>query len=343
MRAVRYESVGQPIVRDMADIPLGQGELRLKVLASGVCPEDLLIHHGGWGATYPLTPGHEMVGEVIELGRGSGKVSLGDLLVVDTAIPCGWCDMCQSGRPTQCVRLLGYGLHLPGSAAEHIVVDAARAVAIGDMDVDTAVLAEPIACAVHALDVLAMRTGSTVLVIGGGPNAQLLSQLLARGGASSVTVAAPSPHNLDVAVRNGATRAVITDNADFAASFPELLDDEPQGFDVVIDTTGHTAQPVNALPLVRGGGTFFLYGMTDEHAAINIRPYDVFRRELRIVGAFSQTNCVGRAVDLLAARRVVADGIITHRFGLDQYPEAIAAVQDPMCLKAVVYPQLAAG
>jgi D-arabinitol dehydrogenase (NADP+) len=338
MRAVRYDQVETPVLREMPDIPLGQGEIRLRVLASGVCPEDLQIHHGGFGAEFPLTPGHEMVGEVIELGSGVGKLSVGDRVVVDTAVPCGWCTMCQSGQPTQCVRLRGYGLWLPGSAAEHIVVEAARAVAIGDMDVDTAVLAEPTACAVHALDVLDMRPGSSVLIKGGGPNAQILSQLLARGGASSVTVASSSPHNLDVAVRNGATHAVITDPLDFTASSAELFEHEPEGFDVVIDTTGSSTQPTNLLPLVRGGGTFFIYGMPAENAVIGISPYDVFRRELRIVGAFSQTNCVARAVALLAAGRVVADGIITHRFTLDQYNEAIAAVQDPMCLKAVLYP-----
>lgn len=336
MRAVRYDSVGAPVVREMADVPLGQGELRLQVLASGVCPEDLRIHNGGFGAEFPLTPGHEMVGEVIEIGRGAGNFALGDRVVVDTAVPCGWCTMCQSGRGTQCVRLFGYGLSLPGSAAQHIVVDASRTVGIGEMDVDTAVLAEPTACAVHALDVLAMRPGSSVLLMGGGPNAQILSQLLARGGASSVTVAAPSPHNLDVAVRNGATRAVITDPADLDAGFDELLDDEPEGFDVVIDTT---SRPVDSLQLVRSGGTFFVYGMADEDALLPFPPYEVMRRELRITGAFSQTNCVARAVDLLAGGRVVADGIITHRFTLDQYAEAIAAVQDPLCLKAVVYPQ----
>jgi D-arabinitol dehydrogenase (NADP+) len=279
-----------------------------------------------------------MVGEVIELGSGVGRLALGDRVVVDTAVPCGWCSLCQSGQPTQCVRLRGYGLWLPGSAAEHIVVEAARAVPIGDMDVDTAVLAEPIACVIHALDVLAMRTGSSVLIRGGGPNAQIFSQLLARGGASSVTVASSSPHNLDVAVRNGATHAVITDPVDFGASFPELLEHEREGFDVVIDTTGASSSPVNCLPLVRSGGTFFVYGMPIEEAQISIRPYDVMRRELRITGSFSQTNCVARAVELLAAGRVVADGIITHRFSLEQYTEAIDAVKDPMCLKAVLYP-----
>jgi D-arabinitol dehydrogenase (NADP+) len=323
----------------MPDVPLAQGEIRLRVLASGVCPEDLLIHRGGWDTEFPMTPGHEMVGEVIELGRGVAKHSIGERVVVDTAVPCGWCEMCQSGQPTQCVTLRGYGLWLPGSAAEHIVVDAARAVGIGDMDDDTAVLAEPTACAIHGMDVLAMRPGSSVLIIGGGPNAQILSQLLARGGAASVTVAAPSPHNLDVAVRNGATHAVITDNNDFAASFEELLDDQPSGYDVVVETTGSTADPVNGLPLVRRGGTFFVYGMSAEDATIAIRPFDIMRRELRVIGAFSQTNCVTRAVDLLAAGRVVADGIITHRFTLDEYPQAMLALQDPLCLKAVVYPQ----
>jgi D-arabinitol dehydrogenase (NADP+) len=338
MRAVRYDKAGAFTVREMPDVPLGSGEIRLRVLASGVCPEDLLIHRGGFGAEFPLTPGHEMVGEIIELGRRVGTLGIGDRVVVDTAVPCGSCTMCQSGIPTQCVRLRGYGLWLPGSAAEHIVVEAARAVDIGDMDVDTAVLAEPTACAVHGLDVLAMRHGSSVLIVGGGPTAQILSQLLARGGASSVTVAAPSPHNLDVAVRNGATHALITDYSDFGASVDELLGDEPGGFDVVIDTTGGAAMPTDCVPLVKSGGTLLIYGMPDEDAVVGIRPFEIMRRELRIIGAFSQTNCVVRAVDLLAGGRVVADGLITHRFTLDTYSDAVAAVQDPLCLKAVVYP-----
>lgn len=338
MRAVRYDKVGSPVLREMPDVPLGHGEIRLRVLASGVCPEDMLIHRGGFGAEFPLTPGHEMVGEIIELGRGVAGLELGDRVVVDTAVPCGSCTMCQSGIPTQCVRLRGYGLWLPGSAAEHIVVDASRAVDIGDMDVDTAVLAEPTACAVHALDVLQMRPASSVLVVGGGPTAQILSQLLARGGASSVTVAAPSPHNLDVAVRNGATHAVITDYDDFSASFEELLSAEPGGYDVVVDTTGASGTPTDCIPLVKSGGTLLIYGMPDEDAVVDMRPFEVMRRELRVIGAFSQTNCVVRAVDLLAGGRVVSDGIITHRFSLDQYEAAVAAVQDPLCLKAVVYP-----
>ncbi len=338
MRAVRYDKTETPVIREMPDVPLARGEVRLRVLASGVCPEDLLIHHGGFGAEFPLTPGHEMVGEVVEVGSGVGRLELGDRVVVDTAVPCGWCGMCQSGQPTQCERLRGYGLWLPGSAAERVIVDAARAVPIGDMDLDTAVLAEPTACCVHALDVLNMRSGSSVLIVGGGPNAQILAQLLARGGASSVTVAASSPHHLDVAVRNGASRAVITDPDDFAASFEELFEEEPEGFDVVIDTTSGMARPVNCLPLVRSGGTFFIYGMPADDAQMMIRPFDIMRNELRIAGAFSQTNCVTRAVALLAEGRVVADGLITHRFSLDQYAEAVAAVRDPMCLKAVVYP-----
>ncbi len=339
MRAVRYDKVGIPVVREMPDVPLAHGEIRLRVLASGVCNEDTLIHRGGFGAEFPLTPGHEMVGEIIEVGRGVSNLQLGDRVVVDTAVPCNSCSMCQSGIPTQCVKLRGYGLWLPGSAAEHIVVEAARAVYIADMDIDTAVLAEPTACAVHGLDVLAMRPGSSVVIIGGGPTAQILSQLLARGGASAVTVAAPSPHNLDVAVRNGATHAVITNPEDLAASFDEILEVEPAGFDVVVDTTGTATMPTDCVPLVKSGGTLLIYGMPEEDAMVGLRPFEIVRRELRIVGSFSQTNCVVRAVDLLAGGRVVADGLITHRFTLDQYEDAVAAVQDPLCLKAVVYPQ----
>lgn len=341
MRSVVYSAAERFAVQEVADRPLEAGELRLAVLASGVCGTDLHIHHGGFGATFPLTPGHEMVGEVVETGTGvdAARFAVGTRVAVDTAIPCGACEMCQRGYRTQCSRLRGYGLSIPGSAAEHVVVDAAKSVPLGSLDLETAVLAEPTACVVHGLDVLDLQAGAHVLVVGAGPTGQIFSQLVARGGAASVTVAGPTMAKLEIAVANGAHRAVATDRGSFAASRSALLHDHPDGFDAVIDATGSRDVIEHVLPLVRNGGTFLSYGMAFEDDRVTISPFEVFRRELTIKGSFSQTDCVSRAVDLLAGGVVVPDGIITHRFALDEYGRAMDAISDPDCVKAVVLPQ----
>lgn len=335
MRSVRYSGPGQFSVVDVEERPLLPHELRLTVLASGVCGTDLFIHRN---AGYGTTPGHEMVGAVIELGTSVDGWQVGDRVAVDNNVTCGACEMCHDGLGSLCVAIEGMGGSIPGSVAEHVIVDASKCISIGDLDVDTAVLAEPTACVVHGLDVLDMRPGSRVLVIGAGPTGQILSQLLTRGGASTVTIAGPSRAKLEIALRNGATAAVSTSRADFAASRGALLADHPSGYDIVVDATGQESVLQQCLPLLRSGGTFLVYGVAEAGATITVTPFEIFRRQLTIKGSFAQVNCVARAVALLAAGKVVTDGLITHRFGLDEYRAAVDAVTDPGCLKAVVYP-----
>ncbi|MFI7123107.1 zinc-dependent alcohol dehydrogenase family protein [Amycolatopsis sp. NPDC049868] len=343
MRAVTYRAPREFLVSNEREVPLRSGELRLRVLASGLCGTDLHIHEGGFGAKFPITPGHEIIGEVIEKGAESGALAVGSRVAVDNVMPCGHCSQCQDGRSELCAHLSALGLTHPGGAAEYVIASAEKCVSIGDLDLNTAILAEPTACVVHGLDVLQLKPASDVLVIGAGPTGQILSQLLVRGGASRVTVAAPTQFKLDVAKRNGASMTLRTQRSDFGASVPELRDVSPDGFDVVIDATGEGSVLRHCVSLVRGGGTLMVYGMSDENVRIDINPYEIFRRELTIKGSFAQTNCVARAVRLLQGGGVVSDGIVTHRFGLDCYGEALAALRSRSCLKAVIVPEMLAS
>lgn len=335
MRAVRYDAPEQFSVADVEDAPLGARDVRLRVLASGVCGTDLFIHRH---AMRGLTPGHEIVGEVVETGSEVTALGIGARVAVDSNRTCGECEMCQDARGSLCTAIEGIGGPIPGGVAERIVVPAAKCVPVGALDLDAAVLAEPTACVVHGMDILDLRPGSSVLVVGAGPTGQILAQLLAYSGASSVTIAAPSQAKLDVALGNGATSVVLTDRADFAASRGALLDGRASGYDAVVDATGQPSVLQACLPLVRSGGTLLVYGVAPEGAGITVEPYEIFRRELTVKGSFAQVNCVARAVDLLIGRRVVPDGLITHRFSLDAYAGAIDAISDPACLKAVVMP-----
>ncbi len=338
MRAVVYEQAHEFTVRDIPEPVLGVGEVRLRVIASGVCGTDQHIHEGGFGVRFPATPGHEMVGEITEVHPSVIGRELGEFVVVDNVLTCGVCDQCQQGRIGLCRNLEAYGLTFQGSVAETIVVAAATCIPIGDLSPDVAVLAEPLACVIHGMDVLQLRSASDVLVVGAGPTGQLLTQMLIRGGASRVVVAAPTEAKLEVARRHGATATVVTDRSDFAASHARLRELAPFGFDVVIDATGASGVLNALLPLVRDGGTLMIYGMASEDVQLTVSPYEIFRRELTIKGSFAQTNCLSRAVAMLQHGQVSDDGIITHRFTLEQYADALNALRDPACLKAVVVP-----
>ena len=111
----------------------------------------------------------------------------------------------------------------------------------------------------------------------------------------------------------------------------------PDGFDVVIDATGAFTVLERGLGLLRDGGTLFVYGMADELGRLPVSPYDVFRRELTIKGSFSQAFSFDRAVLALRTGRVKTGALITHRFGLTSYAQAVQTVRgDRSCVKAVV-------
>lgn len=341
-RAVVYDAPRQFSVRDVEVAPPGPGQVLLRVLAAGVCGTDLHLHDGEFGPTYPLTPGHEFVGEVVEAGPAAGPTDPADLLghrvVVDNTASCGRCAECRRARPAFCHHLVAQGVNAPGGFAELVLTDADRCFVVDDLDPEVAVLTEPVACVLHGLDVLALPPGADVLVLGAGPTGLVLTSLLAAGGAGRLTVAAPSEAKLALATARGADEVVVLRRDDPEAGAAALRALAPDGFDVVVEATGAPAVLATTLDLVRTGGTVFVYGVPPEAAVWPVSSYDVFRRELTIKGSFAQQHSFDRALRVLRTGRVDPAGIVTHRFGLEDYAEVLTAVADSGVVKAVVRP-----
>jgi D-arabinitol dehydrogenase (NADP+) len=338
MRALVYEAPREFGVRDVTRPRAGTGEVVIDVRLAGVCGTDLHLHAGGFFAEFPLTPGHESVGVVREVGAGVQRLEPGQRVAVDNASACGHCSQCSKGQPLFCENFLSLGVNAPGGFAESLVSPAHKVYPIEDLDDDVAVFAEPLACAMHGMDVLALEPGADVLMIGAGTTGLLLAQLLVHGGAGRVTVAAPTEFKLALASQYGVDRVVqITRDAD--KTFQTLRDLAPDGFDVAVDVTG-ASSVVQQLPdLVATNGTVFVYGMCDADDRVQWSPYDIFRRQLRVKGSFAQVNCFDRSLAMLRSGRVRTEGLITHRFALEEYGAALDALaSDPTCLKAVVAP-----
>ena len=338
MKAVVYDEPGKFEVREVAVPEPGAGEVLIRILVAGVCGTDLHLHAGEFGPTYPLTPGHEFVGEAVSVGTGVGEDMIGRRVVVDNTGSCGQCVECRRARPAYCRNLVAQGVNAPGGFAEYVVTSSGRCFAVDDLDPETAVFTEPVACVVHGLDVLGLRPGSNVLLFGAGPTGLILTQLLAGSGATELTVAAPTQAKLDLARARGADRTVLVDRHNTAASFEELRQAAPDGFDVVIDATGALVVLAQTPALTRTGGTVFVYGMTPQSAVWPIAPYDIFRRELTIKGSFAQQFSFDRALSALRSGRVKTQGMISRRFTLDAYDEALDAVADSSVVKALIVP-----
>jgi D-arabinitol dehydrogenase (NADP+) len=123
-----------------------------------------------------------------------------------------------------------------------------------------------------------------------------------------------------------------------SAPHPRLRELAPDGFDVVVDATGALPVLEQTVELTRTGGTIFVYGMTPEKARWRVPSYEVFRRELTIKGSFAQQFALDRSVAALRSGAVDTSGMITDRFGLDEYAEALRAVASSATIKAVMVP-----
>jgi D-arabinitol dehydrogenase (NADP+) len=155
-------------------------------------------------------------------------------------------------------------------------------------------------------------------------------------------MAAPTPFKLDVARSHGIQHTVLLDRRSFTSSYEELRSIAPDGFDAVIEATGAIGVLQHVLPLVRSGGILLVYGMAGEQQTIQVSPFEIFRREIQIRGSFAHAYGFARAIDFLRGGGVDPRGIITHRFTLEEYGQALEALRAPDCLKAVLHPRGAA-
>jgi D-arabinitol dehydrogenase (NADP+) len=205
------------------------------------------------------------------------------------------------------------------------------------LPLDTAVFTEPAACAMHGLETLNLRPGSSALVFGAGPTGLLLGQLIASGGASSVTVAAPTQFKLDRASALGASQTVLITRDDPQGNLQKVrAASGGDGYDVVVEATGATGIGDICVPLTRNGGTVLIYGVTRGDEVVRFHPFDVFRREITIKGSFAEMTSFGAAIAALRGGRARTDGIITHRFPLDQYGKALDALANDRTAHKIV-------
>lgn len=340
MLAVRYSAPTRFELVE-TDVPEpGEHEVQLRVLQTGVCGTDLHLHEGGFGAAFPMVPGHETVGVVSALGSAVQGLRVGEQVTVNPNVPCTRCSYCLDGRTVLCSAGGGIGVNLPGFFAEYAVADARQIFSVEGIDPDVAVFTEPAACAMHGLETTQVRPGSSALVIGAGPTGQLLAQLLARGGAASVTVAGPSAFKLETARRLGGADAVVTITRDGSPddTIAQLRQASPHGdgYDIVVEATGSPTVGNLCVPLTRNGGTVLVYGVTDAADRVQFSPYDVFRREITIKGSFAEMTSFGVTIDALRSGRIRTDGLITHRFPLAEYAAALEALRSDRTAHKVV-------
>lgn len=333
-----FHGQGDIRIESKEDKAPGPREVKLRVRACGVCGTDIHIVHGSPGsaeAAPPVVLGHELSGEVTEVGREVEALRPGDHISVDPNITCGHCFYCRKGNAHLCRDLTAVGVNYDGGFAEYARVPASHAYkAYGSASYGESALAEPLACCLHGIDRAGIRAGQTVAVVGAGAIGLMMVQLAFLQGASRVLVGEPVARRRELAEEFGAEAA----DPRGGGFLQWIRDCTAEGVDVAIEAAGRPEAMSLAIASARRGGTVLLFSVPELSAQLEVEPYQIFFRELTILGSFINPATQGRAVDLISRGKVQLEPLITHRFPLKEIGRAFETHGKPEAIKILVEP-----
>jgi L-iditol 2-dehydrogenase len=324
MKAMRLEAIGKLFVREVEKPHPGPEDLLVKVEACGICGTDRHLLHGEFPSTPPVTLGHEFCGIVEAVGDAVNGFRPGMRITGDPNISCGLCPQCQAGRVNLCANLKAIGISRDGGFADYVIVPQKQAFDIPlTLPAEHGAFCEPLACCLHGIDMAAIKAGSSVIVLGGGVIGLLTVQLARLAGATTVILSTRQKSKRDLAEDLGATASFdpSDDNpVDGLIGKKGLL---PGGADVVIECAGVRETVAQAPKLAKSGGTVVILGVLAQGEKVEIEPFDILFRELRVIGSFINPHTHRRAADLVASGKVNVEKLISRRITLDEAPEAI--------------------
>lgn len=346
MKVFRFYAPGDVRLEDAPEPQVAAGEVKIRVRACSMCGTDVKISTSGHQRIVPpRVMGHEIAGEVVEVGEGVDGWAAGDRVQAIAAIPCGTCDWCAAGLQTICPNQVSMGYDYDGGFAPYMIVpptvlavDGLNRVPDGVSYAEASV-AEPFACAINAQEIVDVHDGDTVVVVGSGPIGCLHVRLARARGAAAVYLVELSRERLDLAA------AVVRPDAAICGAEEDAVEavlalTGGRGVDVVITAAASGAAQEQALRMVAPRGRIsFFGGLPKDRPTITLDSNLVHYKELTIVGANGSSPEHNRkALAMIADGSVPVADLITHRLPLEDVVEGIDVVRSGAGIKVTIEP-----
>ncbi len=309
----------------------GPGQVRIAMKRGGICGSDLhYFNHGGFGAVKlrePMILGHEVAGEVADLGADVTGLAIGDLVAVSPSRPCRDCVECLRGLPNQCLNMRFYGSampypHIQGAFRDSLTADASQCVVATGLDASLAAMAEPLSVALHAVTRAGDMLGKRVLVTGCGPIGILVILAARRAGAAEIIATDIADPVLEIARTCGADVTLNT------AKDPDALatyTSDKGTLDVLFECSGAQAALTAGITTLRPRGKIVQLGLSGD---MTLPMMMITAREISLTGSFRFHDAFPLAVKMMQDGLIDVSPLLTHSFPLAEYAEAFATAND---------------
>lgn len=332
--------VGHVELRDVPEPTPKAGQVKIAVRAAGLCGTDLHILKDEFRSWPPVVLGHEVAGEVVEVGEGVEGWQPGARVTTETYFSfCGTCKYCRAGHTNLCLNRRSIGSAVNGGFTNYVVVPARNLHALPDhVPFDAGALTEPLACVVHAVTTTpTVSPGDVAVIAGPGAIGLLTLQVVKAAGATVVMLGTDrDQHRLALARDLGADHTVNVQRDDPAPLLASLTD-EGLGADVVYECSGAGPAAAQLLTLVRRRGRYVQIGLFGKPVAWDLD--QLCFKEIVATGSNASIPAAwSKAVSLIASGKVRTDALITHRFPVTQWEAAFATFEDGTGVKAILTP-----
>jgi L-iditol 2-dehydrogenase len=331
-RDVRLEEIPTP--------PIGPGELLVKVLASGICGSDVMEWYRIKKA--PRVLGHEIAGEIVEVGKGVGRYKIGDRVFVSHHVPCNTCQYCLNGFHTLCDTLRRTNFD-PGGFAEYIHipginVDRGVFLLPEELSFEDGVFIEPLACVIRGQRLARLRPGQSVFVIGSGISGVLHIALARASGARWIIASDIDEYRLRAAKKFGADETILAKDVS-PAKIREI--NHGRLADLVIVCAGAVSPYVGALQSVERGGTVLCFAPLEPSLNFVLPFFDFWNDGITLLSTYGGSPFdITAAIELIRAQRLPLREMITHRLPLKETGLGFQLVTEAKdSIKVIIEPQ----
>ena len=316
------------IIFEEVPIPvISENEVLIKIMYIGICGSDIHVYHGEHPFTsYPVTQGHEVSGEIVEIGKNVTTFKVGQKVTIEPQVFCGKCHPCRHGKYNLCEELKVMGFQTTGTASEYFAVDASKVTPIPeDMSFEEGAMIEPLAVAVHGVKQVGDVTGMNIAVLGAGPIGNLVAQTAKGMGASKVMITDVSEIRLAKAKECGIDVCVNTRNKDFGEAMVEAFG--PDKADVIYDCAGNNITMGQAIKYARKGSVIVLVAVFAGMATIDLAVANDHELDIKSTMMYRHDDYVD-AIQLVNDRKVCLNPLISKVFPFKEYLNAYQYIDE---------------